>query len=51
MIRTDIRTYSEKEEREIISKLEVTGYRKTHDCVWVMIIEKGDLEIVLIREY
>lgn len=51
MIRTDIRTHSETEEREIMKKLKVTGYQKTHDCMWVMIFEKGDLEIVLIRAY
>lgn len=31
--------------------LKSMGFKKTHDCMWVIIYEKNDMEVVLIREY
>jgi len=51
MIRTDVNAYSKEEQREIEAKLKMTGYKKTADCMWVKIYTKGNLEIVVCREW
>ena len=51
MIRTEVSTYTEKEQREIEKKLKETGYQKTNDCMWTRIYRKGNLEIVISREW
>ena len=51
MIRTEINAHSEKEQREIERKLKETGYGKISDSMWTKIYRKGNLEIVLNREW
>ena len=49
MLRTEIKAYTENEMREIERKLKVTGYAKTHDCMWAKSETKNNNEIVLTR--
>lgn len=55
MVTKNINTYSEQEERDYMKFLKTMGFKKTHDCMWVMIFEKTELditiEIVISREY
>ena len=51
MIKSEIKVYSEKVEKEIIAKLARTGYAKTADCMWAKIYRKGNLEVIVSREY
>ncbi len=51
MIRTEVKTYNENEQRETIAKLANTGYTKTNDCMWAKIFTKGNLEVVVTREW
>lgn len=51
MIKSEIKVYSKKVEREIIAKLARTGYAKTADCMWAKIYRKGNLEVIVSREY
>lgn len=51
MITSNVKAYSEKEQREIEWKLKITGYNKTADCMWAKVYSKGDMEIVLEREW
>ena len=51
MTRTELNAYTAQEMREIESKLKNTGYKKTADCMWVKIYVKGNLEVVISREW
>lgn len=51
MIRTEVKAYTENEQREIERKLRETGYTKTADCMWAKIYNKGNNEIVVSREF
>lgn len=49
MFKTNITVSSEKEEKEIIKKLILTGYKKTSDCMWAKVFEKPNLMIIIER--
>jgi hypothetical protein len=51
MIRTEIKVYTEREQREVERKLHETGYNKTLDCMWAKIYIKNNNEIVVNREW
>lgn len=51
MIKTEIRTKTENEQKNIEKKLKETGYNKIADCMWVKIYIKNNNEIAIIREY
>ena len=51
MIRTEIKANNENELREIERKMKETGYTKTNDCMWAKIYTKGNMEIVVTREF
>ena len=51
MIRTEIKTYTEREQREVERKLQETGYNKIADCMWAKIYTKNNNEIVVNREW
>lgn len=51
MIRTEVKTNNENEQRTTIEKLTSTGYTKTSDCMWAKVFTKGNLEVVVTREW
>ena len=51
MIRTEIITNTESEQKEVERKLRETGYTKTNDCMWVKIYIKDNNEIIVNREW
>lgn len=51
MMKTEIKIYSENEQREVEYKLKATGYSKVADCMWAKVYHKGNNEIIVSREY
>lgn len=50
-MRTEVKAYTENEQREIERKLRETGYRKTADCMWAKVYNNGNLEVIVSREF
>ena len=46
-----IKMWNEKDMAENERNLKEYGYKKTSDCMWVKIYEKGNSQVILIREY
>ena len=51
MFKSEVKAINEKHLREIERKLNETGYTKVSDCMWAKIYTKGNIEIVVTREY
>lgn len=46
-----IACYNEKDMFYNVSQMKRYGYIKTNDCMWVLIFEKGNSRVILIREF
>lgn len=51
MIQTKLEMISEEQMRATEHKLNITGWKKTNDCMWCKIYKLREMEIVLSREY
>lgn len=51
MIQTKLEMMNENQMRETKHKLNITGWKKTNDCMWVKVYRLREMEVILLREY